>query len=50
MGGKSVKSLQFDVGNFAKIAENVKKAIDEFGRIDIVIYSAGVHIPSLDCP
>lgn len=40
--------MQFDVGNFAKIAENVKKAIDEFGRIDIVIYSAGVHTENVD--
>src|SRR5882762_6665657 len=39
-----VEAIKMDVNNSAEIAEAVKKAIDRFGRIDVLINNAGYGI------
>ena len=42
--GVQVLGLTMDVGQEASIQEGVKKAIDEFGKINILVNNAGVNI------
>ena len=46
MGGKAL-SKKMDVRNWAEVHETVRKAVEEFGRLDILINNAGLNIAAM---
>ncbi len=43
-----IRYMVFDVSDFEKIEANVKKTVEFFGRVDILVNSAGVHTEKAD--
>ena len=43
-----IRYMVFDVSDFEKIEDNVKKTVEFFGRVDILVNSAGVHTEKAD--
>lgn len=46
--GENIHPLQFNVSDYDRMASNVEKAVAVYGKVDIVIYSAGVHTENVD--